>query len=72
MEEGGDSEEEHKQCEPGGVGEATEERKEPSKISSGKFNKERNPERETLEINSNVPHLLCIMKNGGEINCPGS
>ena len=48
MEEGGDSEEEHKQCEPGGVGEATEERKEPSKISSGKFNKERNPEREKL------------------------
>ena len=48
MEEGGDREEEHKQGEPGGVGEAAEKRKEPSKISSGKFNKERNPEREKL------------------------
>ena len=45
MEEGGDREEEHKQGEPGGVGEAAEKRKEPSKISSGKFNKKRNPER---------------------------
>ena len=48
MEEGGDSEEEHKQGEPGRVGEATEKRKKTSKISSGKFNKERNPEREKL------------------------
>lgn len=46
MEEGGDSQEKHKQSEPGRVGEATKERKEPSEISSGKFNKEGNPERE--------------------------
>ena len=67
MEEGGDSQEKNKQSEPSRVREATKKRKEPSEISSRKFNKERNPEREKSTNPKDLFNKVLLTLHSGEL-----
>ena len=67
MEEGGDCQEKNKESEPSRVREATKERKEPSEISSGKFNKERNPKIEKSPKPKDMFKKVLLTLHSGEL-----